>query len=226
MIPARGTSKVSEADLALLARVRSGDPKAEQELVIRFEPLLRWRLGRTLVRPEVLSHEDLLQFYRIRLLLCARAWSPDRGAAFTTYLLTALWNCEHNECRRARPGGLMDTGDNVPEVYSLDLLFGESETETLKAFLPDPHGEQAYVRIEVLDWVQSVLKDAPEQLETLVRHYGLDGGSPLMNKEIAETAGVGKQGVTYRVKRALKTLRKHVHEVDLGDVLVRKEGSL
>lgn len=70
--PAGGTSR------RLLVAAQKGDRDAQEELVRRYEPLVRrvvWRL-----RPPLgCEREDLAQEARIGLIAAIRAWRPERG---------------------------------------------------------------------------------------------------------------------------------------------------
>jgi RNA polymerase sporulation-specific sigma factor len=62
----------------LIDAAQRGEPSAEQQLVIRFEPLVQRVVSRLRV-PRGCDREDLAQEARVGLLAAIRAWRPERG---------------------------------------------------------------------------------------------------------------------------------------------------
>lgn len=77
-------------DETLCALAASGDPKAEEALVVRYN-----RLVRACARPYFLAggdSEDLIQEGMVGLLAAIREYDPDKAAAFRTYAEVCIKN--------------------------------------------------------------------------------------------------------------------------------------
>jgi len=89
----------------LLARARSGDPLAREQLCQRFLPLLqRWAHGRlpAYAREGATGTEDLVQNTLVRALNKLDTFEPRHEGAFFGYLREALLNQIRDRIRRAR----------------------------------------------------------------------------------------------------------------------------
>jgi RNA polymerase sigma factor (sigma-70 family) len=64
---------------ALLAAAQRGDQRAQEELLRRYEPLVRATVRR-LRLPARVDGEDIAQEARVGLLAAIRRWSPERGS--------------------------------------------------------------------------------------------------------------------------------------------------
>jgi RNA polymerase sporulation-specific sigma factor len=62
----------------LLEAAQRGDPRAQEELLCRYEPLVQ-RVAWKLRLPRGCDREDLAQEARVGLLAAIRAWCPERG---------------------------------------------------------------------------------------------------------------------------------------------------
>jgi RNA polymerase sigma factor (sigma-70 family) len=128
----------------LIEAARRGDPRAERELLRRYEPLVQrvvWKLR----LPPGCERDDLAQEARVGLLAAIRAWQPERGPfpAFADRCVTnqALLALE-TDCRRKhqilsravslhsdRPTGRIHV-DVVHERTLLDILPAPCDART------------------------------------------------------------------------------------------------
>ncbi len=93
--PQRG----SQHERWLLTAAQHNDRRAQEELIRRYEPLVR-AASRRVNRPAGCEREDLEQVARFGLSHAIRTWQPDRGA-FRAYATTCVHNSVLNEIRAA-----------------------------------------------------------------------------------------------------------------------------
>ena len=101
----------SQSTATLLARVRSGDAAAREQLCGKYLPLLmRWAHGRLpAVARDMSETADLVQATLIKALSCIGDFVPRHEGAFLAYLRTGLMNALRNEIARS-----LRRGERVP----------------------------------------------------------------------------------------------------------------
>lgn len=89
----------SQHERWLLTAAQHNDRRAQEELIRRYEPLVR-AASRRWNPPVGCEREDLEQVARFGLSHAVRTWQPDRGA-FRAYATTCVRNSVLNEIRAA-----------------------------------------------------------------------------------------------------------------------------
>lgn len=217
MIPQQGTSQITPADLAMLARVRAGDAAAEEAVLRRFEPFLLWRASRTFVFETLVSREDLLQFFRITTVLCARGWRPDGFAGFSHYLYKSLTRTECSLVKRTREGGFSTGKGDAPYVVSGDMKVsnGEGTAIRLMELQVDPESEGPYEEIEDADLLRDLLAGCdPARLELIADLFGLEGRPTRTLRGLGAILGLTGQGVNHRLMQEIRRIRERNAHLD------------
>jgi RNA polymerase sigma factor (sigma-70 family) len=108
------------AELSLLIDlVKSGDRQAQDHLVYFFEPALE-RVANRYARRGV-EFDDLMQVARLKLLLLAQRFDPNRGAKFTTYYLGSIDWSLFNETER-ETGAIHKPANFIAELAKINSL--------------------------------------------------------------------------------------------------------
>jgi RNA polymerase sigma-70 factor (ECF subfamily) len=142
--------------LPLLARARSGDTAALDELVARHRPLLvRWARGRLPAWARDLSDtEDLVQNTLVKTLRNLQGFQPVSDVAFQQYLREAVRNAIRDEVRGAvrRPGrALIDSQQPAHAPTPLERVIGAERLaryEGALARLPEEERHAIVARFE------------------------------------------------------------------------------
>ena len=179
----------SETTLVLLARARSGDQAALNEIAARLLPRLRrWASGRLPQWARDLSEtEDLVQETVVGVLRRLKDFEVRHEAALTVYLREALSNRIRNEIRRATRHPPASEIDGLPEPAS-----------------PVATPLESAITREAIDRYESALMTlAPEDREAIVgrmeMHYSFEELAQAWGKPSADAA-------RKTVKRALGRL--------------------
>lgn len=189
-------------DEILCQKAQSGDPKAEEILILRYH-----RLVRSVSRPFFLAggdNEDLLQEGMVGLLKAVREYDPQRDARFSTFAETCIRNRIYTVLKAA------SSGKNSPLNQAVPL--NPSLLEASSSF--------AQVDPEVLlidrEKVQSLLRITRQQLsvfESEVLGFYLDG---LTCREIADTVGRSPKSVDNAVQRIRRKIGRQLSQGDIS----------
>ena len=76
-------SNLYEDELELWKKIRSGDEKAREEVIISYRPMVFWLASKLHVSPD--SHQDLIQEGMVALIEAVDRYDFERGAKFITY---------------------------------------------------------------------------------------------------------------------------------------------
>lgn len=113
-----------EATLDLLARARSGDQSALDDLFTRYEARLRrWAHGRLPVAArDALDTQDLVQDTLVRVFQRLHTFEPHHSGAFREYVWTTLLNAIRDIARKYKRRGTSDPiQDDVPGTAASPL---------------------------------------------------------------------------------------------------------
>ena len=155
------------------------------ELVIQWEPKIQKMVSNVYVVG--MDRDDIAQELRIALLKTARAFDPNRGVLFHTYLHTSLVNTIRTLISRAQKQLKL-----VPQ--SLDIIYedtGLQSTEIIEALI-DPAEQEELLELE--DWLDT--QDLEEN-ELLFLQLRLEG---LTMEEITEDL----EESAYKVRQTLR----------------------
>lgn len=195
-----------EEEQQALARVARDDPEARSKLIEHNLRLVYWTAkqyhwyGRTEI-------EDLFQLGVLGLMEAIEKYEPDRGAKFST---VAIWYMRSSISRN-----MFQFTDDV----SLDTPIGDDEDTTLEDILYDkssmPLEDEVIGKVSMEGFKNSIKAQlTPLQYNIIVLYYGIDCAE-LTFKEIAERYGKTPQEVRRERDRALRVIRRSVHEANL-----------
>ena len=186
-----------ETTIALLGRVRAGEPLALEALAARLLPRLRrWAAGRLPPRARDLAETgDLVQETVVNVLARAGEFDPKHEAAFNVYLREALANRIRNEIRRA---------SRQPAVDGLEVA--ESAASLEPSPLEHAVSREAVDRYEVALHILSA-EDREAIVGRLELHYTYQELSNAWGTPSADAA-------RKRVERAVKRLAIAMSNVD------------
>ena len=157
----------------------------DDSLVLQWEPKIQKMVSTVFVVG--MDRDDIAQELRIALIKTAKAFDPDRGVIFHTYLHTALVNTIRTLISRAQK-------ELQIETRSLDVTFGETNlqsSEILEA-LKDPVDQEDLLELD--DYIESLILNENEQMFLQLRLEGLT------MEEITEDLGES----AYKVRQALR----------------------
>jgi RNA polymerase sigma-70 factor (ECF subfamily) len=146
-----------ETTASLLRRVRDGDSKARERLLVRYLPVLqRWAHGRLPKGArDIVDTDDLVQDTLTKALRRIDLFEPRKEGAFLAYLRQILINEIRKQVGRVskkpRPEGLSEDlaqGDPSPleQILTLETL---QAYESAFAMLPSEMQEAIMLRIEL-----------------------------------------------------------------------------
>ena len=175
-------------DVALMARVATGDEGAFEELVTRHQHAVVGTVAKMLGNPS--EAEDIAQQVFLRLWKSAPRYKP--SAKFTTFLFTIVRNLVFNESRRRQRR----------REHSLEAQEGDwhrqiPETAEIR---PDAKLQQAELR-EAIDEAIAALPDK-QRLAVVLRRY-----ERMPYEEISSVLGLSISAVKSQLFRARATLR-------------------
>ena len=155
------------------------------DLVIQWEPKIQKMVSNVYVVG--MDRDDIAQELRIALLKTARAYDPNRGVLFHTYLHTSLVNTIRTLISRAQKQLKL-----VPQ--SLDIIYEDTGLQSVEIVeaLTDPAEQEELWELE--DWLNT--QDLEEN-ELLFLQLRLEG---LTMEEITEDLGES----AYKVRQILR----------------------
>jgi RNA polymerase sigma factor (sigma-70 family) len=175
-----------------------GDGGAMEELLRRFQPLLRSTARRYSVR----DAEDLAQELAFTFVLAVRRFHAGKGVYFEHYirqiLLGAAWTWVRREQRHR--GRTLYTLDTVRSGAD-----GEGEMEPLLHAVADPRAHDSFETA----WLEEMLDGLTGAEKVVARRVLLDGDRVT---EVAEDLGVTRSTAATWKRRGLAKLRQTVRE--------------
>lgn len=179
----------------------------EETLVRQHERLVDYMVNRFLRRFPAgpIDREDLMSWGRLGLLKAARAWTPERGVAFSTLACKII--------ERSLIRGMQSEGPpaEAPATVSLDAPTEHGEGSCLGELLPAAEASDPEIRMIVR---QAIERLAEGDRALIVRRY-YEGWSL---KEVGEASGLSSMRVLSRERQILRRLR-----VELAGALDRAE---
>ena len=163
----------------------------DDSLVLQWEPKIQKMVSTVFVVG--MDRDDIAQELRIALIKTAKAFDPDRGILFHTYLHTALVNTIRTLISRAQK-------ELQIETKSLDITFDETNlqsSEILEA-LKDPVDQEHLLELD--DYIESLILTENEQMFLQLRLEGLT------MEEITEDLGESAYKVRQTLREKFSTL--------------------
>lgn len=166
-----------------------------------FARALARRLSRTLV-----SHADqeaLESDAMLGLLLAARCFDRDRGAAFATYAARRIWGAMIDGLRQRHGCG---RNHRPPAMHSLSApLFATDGREVSLADLLGASEDAVGMDLEHKDQCDHLLRHVTAASRCMVREHYLEG---LSQHEIGRRHGLSASRVCQRIKAARQRMRE------------------
>lgn len=184
----------NERDIALMARIATGDEQAFRELVERHQHAVVGTIAKMLRDP--IEAEDLAQQVFLRIWKHASRWKPE--AKFTTYLFTITRNLVYNESRR-RSRRKEVSSDERQEDKGYEPA-GEARSE------PDSEVERA----EMHDEIDAVIASLPEAQRTAVILYSYESMPYEEIAEVLDTSVSSVKSLLFRARSTLKDKLSHL----------------
>lgn len=206
---------MSEVEAQLLRAAVAGDRHAAGQLFIRYEPLLRRRLGNW-IPPDLqalISVEDLLQdTYRAALIGIGRFRLPEVGS-IAAWLSRIAQRQFVNACRhfRAAKRGLRRQLRNDRDGHSVPV-----ETLLRRVHQTSWTASRSAVRREQIHLLYAAMNALREEYRDAVKMRYIEGKSV---NEVAEALGRTPTAVQMLCHRGTQELRKHLEKLGVASVL-------
>lgn len=191
-----------------LRRIRDGDEKAKEELILHNMRLVA-HVARKYTAPEEDS-EDLISIGTIGLLKAVSTFKYDYGSRFATYAIRCIDN-EMLMYLRSRKKTRSEVSLNEPigtdkegnQIHLFDILWHEDEDVT-----------EDLARQEQITHLKKNMKKAltPREYEIILSRYGLFGRKEKTQRELALEHAISRSYVSRIEKRALGKLRSLIEK--------------
>ena len=192
----------SEEERHYLARAAQGDLEARNILVERTLRLVAHVMKKYYA--QTADQEDLISIGTIGLIKGISTFDASKGARLATYAARCVENeilmYFRSQRKSAQDVSLSDYIETGAEGAPLELMDVLSEDCDL---LEEVSGRETVARLR-----QAVERCLSEQeRQVVVLRYGLGGGAPLRQRQVAERLGISRSYISRIEKRALGKLR-------------------
>ena len=192
----------SEEERPYLARAAQGDMEARNILVERNLRLVAHVMKKYYA--QTADQEDLISIGTIGLIKGVSTFDASKGARLATYAARCVENeilmYFRSQRKSAQDVSLSDYIETGAEGAPLELMDVLSEDCDL---LEEVSGRETVARLR-----QAVERCLSEQeRQVVVLRYGLGGGAPLRQRQVAERLGISRSYISRIEKRALGKLR-------------------
>lgn len=185
-----------------LERSAQGDMEARNILIERNLRLVAHIMKKYYA--QTADQEDLISIGTIGLIKGIESFDPSKGARLATYAA----RCVENEIlmhfraqkKSSQDVSLSDYIETGTDGAALSLMDVVSDDEDL---LERVSNREQLRRL--CDAVDRVL--TPQERQVVVARYGLGGGAPMRQREVAQVTGISRSYVSRIEKRALEKLR-------------------
>lgn len=186
----------------MIRRMLEGDMEARNTLIEHNLRLVMHIIKKYYTKTA--DAEDLVSIGTIGLIKGVATYRPDKGVRLATYAS----RCIENEILMHFRGQKRSAGD-VSLSGGIDTEGEEDGLSVLDTIADDVDLLEDIVRKESVARVRSAVDKALEGREReLIRlRYGLEGGDPLPQREVARRLGISRSYVSRIEKRALEKLR-------------------
>lgn len=201
----------TSSDEALCLKAVSGDRMAEEELVVRYN-----RLVRMCARPFFLAggdSEDLIQEGMLGLLSAIRSFQSDNTASFRTFAEVCIKSRLISAVRAASSGKHSPLNSYISfETPSFDGI--PDYVSSMSAGLPQKNPEDVLISREDLQEHLDTAKGQLSGFEANVLSYFLEG---LSYQEIASQVKRSPKSVDNAVQRIRRKLTRHFSSGDVSE---------
>lgn len=195
-----------EADC--LTRLKNGEPKAKEELVLHNMRLVAHVAKRYAGAEE--EKDDLISIGTIGLMKAVDSFKPDYGSKFSTYAI----RCVDNELLMH----LRAKKKQRREVSMFEPIGTDKEGNQIKLVdVLEFHDQNVADEVTKKEQMKKIQKRMPDVLTKreifiITRRYGLGGQRELTQREIARVLGISRSYVSRIEKKALLKLRRIICE--------------
>jgi len=193
----------AEEERACLARAAAGDLAARNTLVEHNLRLVAHIVKKYYAQAD--EQDDLISIGTIGLIKGIASYRPEKGTRLATYAARCVENeiLMYFRARKKLQGevSLSDPIDSDRDGEALSLLDVVGVEDTMYADLQDKEDCVAVRRL-----VRECL--TPREAELVTLRYGLGGGMPRTQREVAEKLGISRSYVSRIEKRALEKLEE------------------
>lgn len=191
-----------EEDMCFKKAKLEGDMKAREKLIEH-----NLRLVAHIVRKYYASHpaeEDLLSIGTIGLIKSVDSFNIDNGARFATYAAKCIQN-EILMYFRAQKKTMQEV--SLSETIDTDRD-GNALTYEDIIKIDDTIADDIDAKIKLKKASEYIMKNLEErEREIIVLRYGLTGGRPITQREVARKLGISRSYVSRIEKSALEKIR-------------------
>lgn len=190
-----------------LKRIKGGDLTAKNELIEHNLRLVVHIIKKYYQNAR--DQDDLISIGTIGLIKAASTFDYDKGNKFTTYASRCIENEILMHFRSKKK--------TAQDVYIFDPIDTDKDGNalTLQDIMADDSNIyediEAKIRGQQLHKSVSASLDERER-DIIVKRYGLDGGRPLTQREVAKKLDISRSYVSRIEKKALEKLREDLSE--------------
>ena len=192
-------SAAEEADC--LARMAVGDPTARDTLIERNLRLVAHIAKKYYAEPA--EQDDLISIGTIGLIKAVGTYKPDKNVRLATYAA----RCIENEILMYFRAGRKSAND----VSLSESQDGEEDAGSLRLLDLIAVEDERLHQVEMSDRYEQLYRCLRTRLdererEVIILRYGLDGGDPMPQREIAKKLGISRSYISRIEKKALGKL--------------------
>lgn len=191
----------AEEEAACIARMAEGDPAARDRLIEHNLRLVAHIAKKYYAEPA--EQDDLISIGTIGLIKAVSTYKPDKNVRLATYAA----RCIENELLMYFRAGRKSAND----VSLSESPDGEEEGGSLQLLDLIAVEDERLHRIEMSDRYEQLYRCLRTRLDereraVIILRYGLDGGDPLPQREIAQKLGISRSYISRIEKKALGKL--------------------
>lgn len=160
------------------------------------------------ILPNDIEHEDLHQCGYFAMLAAVKAYNPDKGYKFNTYLEYHVKNAINEAINHGKR-----VGQNIPTIreysYNTTIAGDDGEETELIDLMEDETAKYGYEPLEVSDLqahVWQAVAELPQRQQEIIRRYYLQG---ISLTDIAKEKGVSVENIRTRKNQGLQMLRRN-----------------
>ena len=185
-----------------LERSAQGDMEARNILIERNLRLVAHIMKKYYA--QTADQEDLISIGTIGLIKGIESFDPSKGARLATYAARCVENeilmyfrAQKKSSQDVSLSDYIETGTDGAALSLMDVVSDEAD-------LLERVSNREQLR-RLCDAVDRVL--TPQERQVVVARYGLGGGAPMRQREVAQVTGISRSYVSRIEKRALEKLR-------------------
>lgn len=187
---------------ALLKKVKTGDSKARELVIVYNLRLVLFRLSKRFVYSS-LDREDLLSAGSLGLLKAVDSYDISKGVEFTTYAIKCIDNAIINY--------LNANNKYINNLSIDDAIYYNKEGKEIKlveTLMDDKDIEEEYIEKEIYKILRQLIEELSERDRTLIKMtFGFYDDNLYSQKEIAAIMNIPQSTFSEIKNRSLKKIR-------------------